>query len=253
MKSQLTLSTEYKYDKTNIKDLFCNPPYRIMSPFMDGDKMEVCLMSSSAGFLGGDEFSLRLEVGDNCNLTFVSQSYEKILDTGDKQASKLLDAWIGNNALLKYVPYPAIPFAGSKYEAKNTIHLSGDSTFVYSDIFSCGRVGMGERYGLKSYKAYTKVFVDNALAYADNTMIVPDRINYSALGLWGEYTHNSMLYIYSPNEEVLKKIVEEGRNIATESEIYSGITYCAKGIVMRSMGYSGEELYKLNKKIAALV
>lgn len=253
MKSELTLKTEFKYGKTNLQDLFCTPPYRIMSPFMDGDVMEVCLMSSSAGLLAGDEFALTIDVGDDCNLRFVSQSYEKILNTKDDMANRILDVKVGENATLKYLPYPAIPFSGSSYSSINKIHLSENSSFVYSDIFSCGRVGMGEKYGLESFKSNTRIFVGEKIAFADNTVIVPKRINYEKIGLWGNCTHNGMLYMYSPQMEKLEEIVEKSRELSEECGIYAGSTFCAKGIVIRSLGYSGDELYSFNKQLSSFL
>lgn len=249
MNSQVLLRTEYAYGKSNIKDLYCSPPYRIMSPFMKGNHMEVCLMSSSAGLLGGDTVSLELEIGANCNVTFVSQSYEKILNTGEDFASRRLRATVGSGATLTYLPYPAIPFSGSSFRADHVICLQRDSELAYSDVFSCGRVGMGERYGMNCYKAHTKVYVENTLVYADNTMICPEQINYQSLGLWGEYTHNGMLYLYSKDHEKLSKMMDLSRELSREENLLSGATRCAEGILIRTLGFSGDSIFSFHKKI----
>ena len=90
---------------------------------------------------------------------------------------------------------------------------------------------MGERYGLKAYKSNTRVYIDEALSYADNTMIVPERINYASIGFWGEYTHNGMLYIFTPDEDKMSTIVEVAREISEKSaQAQSGFTdhLCAR-------------------------
>ena len=250
MESRLELVCNYEYGKTNIKNIYFTPPYKIMHPFMDGEKMEVILMSSSAGLLAGDRFECAISVEENADVTFLSQSYEKILDTKDDRAVKYLKINVDKNASLKYLPFPAIPYANSDYEAVNEIHLSGSSRFVYSDVFSCGRVGMGERYALKRFKSRTKVYVDGELGFADHTLISPREINYESIGMWGDYTHNGMLYIYLGDDGYPDELITQIKEIYEASHVFAGVTRCKRGILLRTLGNSGEELYQLNKKIA---
>ena len=84
-------------------------------------------------------------------------------------------------------------------------------------------------------------------------MIVPERINYASIGFWGEYTHNGMLYIFTPDEDKMSTIVEVAREISEKSAVYSGITNCARGVIIRTLGYSGDELFNFIKSIAALI
>ena len=51
MKSSLRLETDFSYGKTNIKDIYFEAPYKIMSPFVQGDCTEVMQMCASAGML----------------------------------------------------------------------------------------------------------------------------------------------------------------------------------------------------------
>lgn len=51
MKSSLRLETDFSYGKTNIKDIYFEAPYKIMSPFVQEDCTEVMQMCASAGML----------------------------------------------------------------------------------------------------------------------------------------------------------------------------------------------------------
>lgn len=249
MESKLELVCNFEYQKTNIKNIFYTPPYKIMHPFMDGEKMELMLMSSSAGLLAGDRFDCSIEVLENANLTFLSQSYEKILDTKSDRAERHLKIKVADNASLKYMPLPAIPHANSSFLSSNEIEITSKSTLVYSDIFSCGRVGMGERYGLMEYRSKSRVCMDGELVFADHTLIAPKKMNYEALGMWGNYTHSGMLYIYTPEEEKLEAVIAVVRSMKADSNLLAGATRCKKGVLVRSLGYSGEELFNVNKKL----
>lgn len=253
MNSKLELVCNYEYGKTNIKNIFFLPPYKIMHPFMDGEKMEIMLMSSSAGLLAGDTFDCSIIVEEQAYVSFLSQSYEKILDTKDENARRNLKIQVDENATLKYMPFPAIPYANSSYVAVNEICLADSATLVYSDVFSCGRVGMGEKYGLKQFQSITRISVDGELDFADHTFISPAEINYENIGMWGEYTHNGMLYIYLQNQESIADLLIKIKDIYEEMGIFAGVTRCEKGILVRSLGYSGEELYNFNKKIADMI
>lgn len=243
----------HQYEKTNIKSIYYLPPYKIMHPFMDGEKMEVMLMSSSAGFLAGDIFDCNITLEEKAHVTFLSQSYEKILDTKEDTATKNLNVVMGDSATLKYLPFPSIPHANSHYVVKNEIRMTGSGTLVYSDIFSCGRVGMGERYALKKFVSKTKVYIDEKLCFADHTLISPSEMRYDRIGMWGDFTHNGMLYVFLPEEEKLDGLIRQIKESYEEAKVFAGVTRCKKGILLRTLGFSGEELYNLNKKISMLV
>lgn len=252
MKSRLELICDYEYGKTSIKNIFFTPPYMIMHPFMDGDKMEVILMSASAGLLAGDIFECLIDVEENAYVSFLSQSYEKILGTKDDRAEKRLNIKVAQNATLKYMPFPAIPYANSDYQATNEIHLDSGAKLVYGDIFSCGRVGMGEKYGLKKFRSRTNIYIDDSLSFADHTLISPADFRNDRLGMWGNYTHSGMLYIYTPDEDKLSDIANYVKDIGdSKDDILSGVSKAKKGLIIRTLGYSGDALYNFNRQIAA--
>lgn len=254
MKSELKLVCDYKYSRTNIAEMYCTPPYKIMHPFMDGALMEVILMSSSAGLLAGDSFDCEIELKKGACLTFTSQSYEKILDTMEDMASRRLRLTVGENACLKYMTLPVIPFANSSFKADNEIFLKETAMFVYSDIVSCGRVGMGERYKMKLFHSKTKIYVEDELVFADNTYLSPEEVNYARIGMWGEFTHSGMLYLYwGGDDPELSQMAVKIREKCEEARIFAGVSECVKGLIVRTLGYSGEELYQLNKTIASLL
>ena len=251
MDSELRLICDYRYEKTNIEDLYYTPPYKIMHPFMDGKKMELILMSSSAGLLAGDCFRCNIQVKDRAYLSFLSQSYEKIFDTLEKNASRSVFIQVGSKATLKYLPLPAIPFANSSFVANSEIHLEESSTLVYSEVFSCGRVGMGEKFKMRSFHSKTKVYVVDTLVFADNTLLSPIEMDYEKLGMWGEFSHSGMLYIYCPDSaESEQELISEIKDIYEKLNILAGVSKCKKGLLVRSLGHSGDELHNLNTIIA---
>lgn len=252
MKSELQLTTRFNHGQTEVEDMYFTSPYKIMSPFREGDILEFMQMCASAGLLMDDEYDLRVDVGDNCNVSFISQSYEKVFNTKEGKAKKNTDIKVGKKAMLLFTPYPVIPFADSDYESDNRIRIREDSKFMYCDIFSSGRTGMGESFLMKKYHSKTTVYMEDELVFADHTLLTPDLINYEKKGLWDGYTRNGMMYLYGfgDGDEILSNI----RSMAVSRDNFQlGATKCKKGILLRVLGEQSDEIWKLFMEIKRAV
>ena len=84
MKSKLFLKIESDNDRTRISDMYFTPPYKIMSPFVKGKHIDIMQMCASEGLLGMDEVSMEILIGQDSDITYFSQSYEKVFDTKGK-------------------------------------------------------------------------------------------------------------------------------------------------------------------------
>ena len=60
---------------------------------------------------------------------------------------------------------------------------------------------MGERFQMKRYQSKTRIYVGDILAMADHTLLDPSWFAYDTPGLWNNYTHNGLLYLYTPDGE----------------------------------------------------
>lgn len=249
MKSILSLKTEVYKDRTRISDMFFTPPYKIMSPFVKGKHIDIMQMCASAGLLGADQVSMDFWIGEGSDVTYLSQSYEKVFDTKGKEVQKNLIMHVEPDAKVKYFPYPVIPFENSQYHAENEIRVSKDATLVYSDIFTCGRVGMGEEFKMKSYRSKTRIYIEDQLVFADHTYICPRSFHYQKMGMWRKYTHNGFLYIYCPKEEETEMILSKVREMETEHMLF-GATRCYKGIGIRVLAHQGDRVFRSFQKIA---
>lgn len=108
---------------------------------------------------------------------------------------------------------------------------------------------MGEKFELKNYQSRTDIFVEEELVFSDYTFIRPDEMDYTKIGMWGEYTHCGMLFLYMENME---DKVEICRKIQQQSEnrgLLSGATRCPKGVLIRSLGKGGDQIYKFHFEI----
>lgn len=253
MNSRLYLETEAKDGRTDIKDVFFSAPYKVMSPFQEGDGIQIMQMSASAGLLDGDTFTGEFCFGEHSVVTYLSQSYEKIFCSKGHPTKKEVSIEIKSGAKVKYLPYPVIPFGGSDFLNETVVHMKRDAIFLYGDVFTCGRTGMGEYFQMKRFDSRMKVYLEDKIVFADHTRIEPQRFCYQNLGMWHHYTHNGMLYIYLGDEEKEKKLIEEIRERFQRGDWLLGATSCESGVMVRILSMSGEQIYQMFKKIADMV
>ena len=234
---------------TEIEDAFYTSPYKVMHPFHNGKHSDIMMMAASAGLLGGDHFSLQLEFGESSDATFLSQSYEKVFNTDGKIASKDIDINVGADARVNYMPYPAIPFAGSNYQSNAIIKINPSATFLYADIFTCGRTGMGEFFAMEKFQSKSRFYVGEQLAFADHTLIDPKKFDYTKIGFWGNYTHNGMMFVYSPEKEFLLQFKDKIREAGKDFDGIVGTSFTEKGLVIRALAMRGETIWNFFEKV----
>ncbi|KFI48000.1 urease accessory protein UreD [Bifidobacterium biavatii] len=164
--STFRLSTAFRHGRTKIDDVYFEAPFKLMTPFTNGRHSDFIVMLASPGFLKGDEAHIELDFGPGTDSTIKTQSYEKVLDTADGSASRTIDLTVRGDAKAVFLPFPVIPFRNSSFENRTTAHIAAESTFVYADVVTCGRVGMDERWAMRRFANRLRVVVDEPVAVA---------------------------------------------------------------------------------------
>ena len=94
------------------------------------------IRSYYAGLLGGDIFESEYVFKAESDVKIVSQSYEKVFNTEDKKVIKKTLIHAQENTLVKFMPYPLIPFANSNFESNSEVFVDKSATLLYCDIFN---------------------------------------------------------------------------------------------------------------------
>ncbi len=253
MNSCVRLSTQYNHHKTVYDDVYFTSPYKLIAPLYENDEAHIILLSSSAGLLQGDTVHMDLHFGQESKVLVGSQSYEKIFNTQDGNVQKTLCIKAEAKSRVRYLPHPTIPFKNSNYKCKTHIYLDSTATFFYSDIFTAGRIHMGESFLMKAFQATVHVSVENNLAFADNTYIEPARWDYSDIGLWHGFSHNGLLYAYFPSQEQEDVFIMLARQKGTEKlphHFEVGVSKAQQGVCVRVLGDNGDNIYSYFKEIS---
>jgi len=243
MNGLLKISTKYANGKTIADDVFFTPPFKVYSPFYKSDTAEFISMSASAGVLAGDNHKIHLIVGENCNVRFTDQGYQKLFNTADSSSSQKTIIYVGENGVLRYRPHPIMTFCGCVHRADSAVDICDNSHIIYSEIYCCGRTASGEEFSLTEFRSRTEIRIDGKTDFIDNTLIKPDTFKVKNLGFFKRFTHSGFMYIHSD------KISKSFFGLFDSKSCEIGISETEKGFVIRVISDSAENIVSVFDEI----
>jgi len=238
--SELSVSTAYKNGKTVMSDCFFTSPFKIAKPFYrENGYTEIMVMCASPGILAGDRYNLRFDLSDNTQTIISEQSYRKLYNTGDNFSQQHTHIQAGENAALYYVPYPVIPFAGSRFRSRTDIFLNSSSKLILGEILTCGRDGMGERFAFSEFSSRTAVHIEGKPVFLDNSRLFGSAVkdcgaDFSGLGFFEGYSCQGVFFLYGFDDVSLHE--REG--------IQAAVSKSSAGFTIRALGDSANSLYR---------
>jgi len=228
-----------------MSDCFFTSPFKIAKPFYrDNGYTEIMVMCASPGILAGDKYNMQFDLSNNTKTIISEQSYRKLYNTGDDFSQQNTRIQAGEDAALYYVPYPVIPFAGSRFRSRTDIFLRPSSKLIFGEILTRGRDGMGERFAFSEFCSRTIVYVDNKPVFLDNSRLlssaVKDRVvkdcetDFSGLGFFEGYSCQAVFFLYG----------FDGVSLPEREGIQAAVSKSSAGFTIRALGDSANSLYR---------
>ncbi len=249
--SRCNLLLEEKEGKTYLSHVDFTAPFKVMRPFYDkNNQFSIMIMNSSAGIMAGDRQELSIHVNEKAKGKVFSQSYEKIHKTQSGYGERSTHIHIDSQGFLHYTPLPTIPFAGSSFQNHTKIHLKDESAqFIFGEIFTCGRVAMGEKFQFTSFESSISVFTGETLVFSDRTKYKPKKQNLENMIHFQHYTHQGFLFLchFSLKKEKLEQLNKYYET--TETVLVRQSTTAFGDLIIRFLGTSGEQLENIQKNI----
>jgi len=252
--SELSISTIYQNGKTLISDCFFTSPFKVAKPFYrDNGYTEIMVMCASPGILAGDKYDINLDLAANTKTIISEQSYRKLYNTGDGFSQQNTQIQIGENAALHYVPYPVIPFAGSRFRSRTDINLRFSSKLIFGEIFTCGRDGMGERFAFSEFSSRTIVSVDDKPVFLDNIRLLNDGTakgsgaDFSGTGFFEGYSCQGVFFLYGFDKNFTAISLPQCDGIE------AAVSKSTAGFTVRVLADSANKLYRFSKSLFSLL
>ena len=255
MKGKLHIQTRRHSHRSYLKTAYGTPPFKVANVTEDASKeiLQLMLMNSSPGVLDGDEYHMKIEIGERSSLKLQTQSYQRLYQM-TKGASQKMEVFLSDQSSFCYIPHPVVPHKNSFFSSRNRIHLSDQCSLIWGEVVTCGRRLNDEIFRFTHYHNKTEIFCGEKLIVKDNLLLQPGNRLITGMGQMEGYTHQASLIII--NEETNMDEFYSGidRLLSKEEGISYGVSALAvSGCMVRILGYKAEQLYNCLQSIAQFI
>lgn len=242
--------------KTFIKSLECKAPFLVQKAIYPDSRYphfaHVYMMSSSGGILQGDKLDIDIILGKGALARITTQSATKIYKMKYGFASQYIDITSESESYLEFVPHQIIPFKSSRFYQEVNLNVEKNSTVVYSEIVSAGRIASGEKFDFDVCFLRTSAYQEGRLLFTD-VMNMSHENKAMLESLFGSKYILSSIYVISDSIEhekidlVINLAMKNNSLLASYSSLPHGC-----GIIVRILADSVYEIVELTEAITEI-
>jgi urease accessory protein len=214
------------------------------------------ILSPSGGVLQGDRYRTDIELKNGAISHVTTQGATRIYKMNSNYATQMINLNVGKNCYLEFLPEQLIPYKNSRYYQKATFNVDDSATLVYSETIVPGRVAMGELFDYDICCLKTLCYDDkHEMKFHDNCVLEPKKQTMNSLGIFGNKTVHSMMYVVT-KQECIEKLYEIINQLFKDNdEIIGGASILPNnsGLSIRILSNSSEVNKIIVYNIAQLV
>lgn len=251
---RLHLSFDYDQRRQLTRLTTCEqqPPLQVIRafPLATGGTL-VHLHNLSGGVLGGDQLTIKVDVGPQTQVQLTSTSATRLYrcrpDTPPAQQTCTIR--IQEGGLLEYLPDPLIPFAGSRYQQYTQFDLAQNAGLFWWETVAPGRIARGELF---AYDLMHLGLTISALARPiaiERFKLEPQCRTLSSVARLGLYHTFSSFYICRVGlpatrwTQLEQELSELAQDLTHPGETTWGVSaLVAHGLVIRAVSRQGRDI-----------
>ncbi|MEX2454182.1 MAG: urease accessory protein UreD [Rhodospirillaceae bacterium] len=154
--------------KSRLRHLYQSDPCRVLFPRVPaGAPMEVVVVTTSGGIVGGDRLRFRFEAHEGSTAAFTAQAAEKVYRSAGAVSELSVSATVHDGAFLEWMPQETILFDGARMRRRNRAELTGTGRILTGEIVVFGRRARGEVFSSGYLHDEWRVYRDGRLTWAD--------------------------------------------------------------------------------------
>lgn len=257
---ELTFEVAADGGKSFVASQYHREGLKIMRPhYLDNSgQAYVTIINPGGGYLGGDDYRMKVAVHDDASLLLTGQSATKVYRTPDNYAQQDMDVILGKNAVFEYIPDQLILYRGATYYQYTNVSMDSTASFLTSEIVTPGWAPDGSVFGYDEVRMRTAVNVDGKPVVVDNLLVRPKDPNLGADSMlfFGDRSH--LLTLLAVDRRIDDDLVRDVRDLIaafveeeTSSDIEWGVTRTAgHGLALRALGTYTEDLLALSIAVA---
>ena len=244
--------------KTFIKTLKSKPPLLIQKALYPNPSLpttaHIYIMSSAGGILQGDNLEIKIVSRKNTDAYITTQAATQIYKAENQGATQHIDVSLEKNSYLEYLPKQIIPHKSARFFQEVNFTLDPNSTLLYSETISAGRIAHGEKFDFESLIFRLNAYdTNNKILFSEALNIEPQNQKEKFQVLFGNKNIYSTIYIISQiiNLENLDSEIFQllnTKNLMSYSQLPNNA-----GIVIRILSDSIDEIDDLTLAIRQLV
>ena len=204
----------------------------------------VFILSPSGGVLQGDRYRTDIELKNKAISHITTQGATRIYKMNSNFATQIINLKVGKDCYLEFLPEQLIPYKSSRYYQKTTFTVDDSATLVYSETIVPGRVAMGELFDYDICYLRTLCYNDkNEIKFHDNSILEPKNQTMNTLGMFGNKTVLSTMFVVTKKEHVEKLYEKINQIFKDNDEVVGGASILPNdsGLSVRILSNSSEE------------
>ena len=204
----------------------------------------VFILSPSGGVLQGDRYRTDIELKNKAISHITTQGATRIYKMNSNFATQMINLKVGKDCYLEFLPEQLIPYKSSRYYQKTTFTVDDSATLVYSETIVPGRVAMGELFDYDICYLRTLCYNDkNEIKFHDNSILEPKNQTMNTLGMFGNKTVLSTMFVVTKKEHVEKLYEKINQIFKDNDEVVGGASILPNdsGLSVRILSNSSEE------------
>ena len=228
------------------------PPLKVVRAFTLEDGTALAhLHNVSGGLLGGDQLSLRVNVGCGASVQVTTTSATRIYRHRREHlpTTQRNEFNVGEGALLEYLPDATIPFAGANFSQRTSIELANGAGIFWWEIVAPGREASGELFAYERFEMRTRVSAPGRKIAAENICLRPGKQDIGSLARWGANRYAATFYICrvgiaaSEWHRAEERLREVSSRLTRRGEILWGVSsLVAHGLVVKCIARNGRDV-----------
>jgi len=244
---KLTLESDSQRNKTIITEQLSRVPLYVQKALYYDETIpsmaHVFVLSPSGGVLQGDRYRTDIELKNGAISHITTQGATRMYKMNSNYATQMINLNVGKNCYLEFLPEQLIPYKNSRYYQKATFKIDDSATLVYSETIVPGRVAMGELFDYDICCLKTVCYDDKQeIKFHDNCILEPKKQTMNSLGIFGNKTAYSMVYVVT-KQECIEELYETINQLFKDNdEIIGGASILPNnsGLSVRVLSNSSE-------------
>lgn len=161
----------------------------------------VYIITNSGGILQGDRYAIEIDVAPGAQAHVTTQAATRIHEMDANYAAQTQDIVLGEGAYLEYLPYPVVPFRGSRFMTQTKVTMDPSATLIYSEILMPGRMhyGEGERFAYDLFSSTVRAErPDGNALFTEKFIVDPRQADIRQVGVMGAFDVFANVLVLTP-------------------------------------------------------